>query len=376
MVNFMKLFTSAMFFLTILPCYAGGPINISDNKPVTYPNQGRNIVLNLDRGNLGPRSQAKITRQVKKAIALWNRVATSSVKSTIGSRLPTNVTKRNFRNYLGRYNDGLTPIIFDSDGSITDAMFGIGAKRSILGFAGSDYNARTGKYREGEALINGSISISNKRLLILLAHEFAHLFGLDHTQLDRTQGLSYRKFPLMYPIAFRRIFSLHPDDIAAVTELYFNPTTSKPLGKITGEFLSIAGLGILGANIWVKEVDTNFVYSKVSDYLMQNSGYFSFLLPPGRYTLHAESISNRFVGGSSVGPYAETSRSKSFKPPHPISPVTFKGTTASSVVVQVSNNCQVDIEFKLNGTGVIKNTDCNNTSTTPTENPFPSNSHD
>ena len=34
---------------------------------------------------------------------------------------------------IGKYSDGLNPVIFDTDGSITDALFGAGAKNSILG---------------------------------------------------------------------------------------------------------------------------------------------------------------------------------------------------------------------------------------------------
>jgi hypothetical protein len=122
-----------------------------------------------------------------------------------------------------RYNDGLNPVIFDTNGSLTDAIFGAGAKSNVLGFAGSAYwtsGPSAGKYAEGEAVLNGYINISDATWTVVLAHEFGHFFGLDHSQLDATQGLVSSNFVLMYPIAYRTLQTLHEDDVAAVSALY------------------------------------------------------------------------------------------------------------------------------------------------------------
>jgi hypothetical protein len=37
------------------------------------------------------------------------------------------------RGVFNSFSDGFNPVIFDADGSITDAIFGAGAKSSILG---------------------------------------------------------------------------------------------------------------------------------------------------------------------------------------------------------------------------------------------------
>ena len=56
------------------------------------------------------------------------------------------------------------------------------------------------------------------------------------------------------------------------------------------------------------------------------------MLPPGSYTLHANSVNDEFYSGSSVGPYARTPTDLSFQAPaSTIGAVDFDagGTTAS-----------------------------------------------
>jgi predicted Zn-dependent protease len=69
-------------------------------------------------------------------------------------------------------------------------------------------------------VINGYLSVSDASLVNVIAHELGHLIGLDHTQLDSTQGLASSNYPLMYPIAYRTLSTLHDDDIASVSALY------------------------------------------------------------------------------------------------------------------------------------------------------------
>ncbi len=180
----------------------------------------------------------------------------------------------------------------------------------MLGFAGSAYFlAPTCRFAEGQAVINGFISVSDATMKVVLAHEIGHLIGMDHTQLDATQGLGSINFPLMYPIAFRNFVSLHEDDVAAVSALYPDVTVNTVYGELNGTFVLANGVTpVLGANIWATETTTGAVYSIVSDYRTQGTGAFRMLLPLGNYNLRAEAISNSFTGGSSVGPYSEDAR--------------------------------------------------------------------
>ncbi|MDP1856510.1 MAG: hypothetical protein Q8K74_10785 [Candidatus Nitrotoga sp.] len=298
---------------------------------------------------------------VTEAISMWTNVATSTVALARGADLLVDIAASNYATFLYDFSDGLNPVIYDSDGSIIDSIFGVGAKNSVLGFAGSAWNNNGSQcqYVEGRAVINGYISVNDTTMKVVLAHEVDHLIGLDHTQLDNSQGLvtSYpSNYLLMYPIAYRSYTTLHEDDIAAVSALYPDATLNSVYGQLTGSFVEVNGTPIRVANIWAKEINSNKVFSVVSDYLIQGTGYFKLLLPPGSYTLHAEVIQTEFTAGSSIGPYSETSSGFSFQPPLynngvPIAPIVLGGNLPSQFVITAG--CVVSATFKLDGTGSV-----------------------
>ena len=109
----------------------------------------------------------------------------------------------------------------------------------------------------------------------------------------------------MYPFVCRDVESLHADEVSAISALY--PTDqiyNNNFGILQGNFVDESGYAILGANIWAENTATGEAISIVSDYLKQGNGFYKLYLPPGNYTLHANSINELFNGGSSVGPYA------------------------------------------------------------------------
>lgn len=330
--------------------FAGGPLIVagpSGHTPVVYPSGGTNIILNYDLGPLGSRTNQEADALINQALSLWNNVSTSTVNIAQGADLELDVNISQGAELFNNFSDGINPVIFDTDGEITDALFGVGAKNNILGFAGSAYFTASGIYAEGQAVINGFIDISDSTLAIVFAHEFGHFFGLDHTQLDNNQGLTSSSYPLMYPIAFRNQISLHEDDIASVSKLYPSASFDTTYGTLSGSFTEASSAAIRGANIWVQETATNKVYSTVSDYLININGDFTLNLPPGTYTVHAESIQSNFTGGSSVGPYSETTGDISFLSPHPLTPVNYGGGTLAQVTITAGNTR--NINFSLSG---------------------------
>lgn len=334
--------------------HAGGPLAVVNQQPVVYANGGAALTLNLDQGPLGSRSNAQAAALVQSAIGLWDGVATSTMRLSLGAPLATDYTAANYLNVFQNISDGINPVLFDTDGSIIDAILGAGQKNYILGFAGSSYftgGPQSGHYAEGRAVINGYINVSDSTLTIALAHEFGHFFGLDHSQLDSTQGLVQSNYVLMYPIVYRSSMTLHEDDVAAVTSLYPAGGVAAVYGRITGTFTTAGGTPILGANLWARETTSGMVYSVVSDYLLQNTGYFSLYLPAGTYTLNAESIQGSFSGGSGVGPYAETPSDVSFQPPHPIAPVALGG--GGGTPFAITAGCLATATFRLDGTGNV-----------------------
>ena len=337
--------------------FAGGPLVVCYQLPIKYPGAG-SVSLNYDQGVLGSRTKVQADALVTEAVSLWTNVATSTVSLSRGADLSVDVTASNYGTYLNSFSDGLNPVIYDTDGSIIDSIFGVGSKSSVHGFAGSAWtnNGSQCTYVEGRAVINGYIAVNDITMKVVLAHEVGHLIGLDHTQLDNSQGLANSNYPLMYPIAYRSLNSLHEDDIAAVSALYPDATLDSVYGQLTGSFTQTNGTPIRGANIWAMEVNTNKVFSFVSDYLSQNTGYFKLLLPPGSYTLHAEVIQTGFTAGSSVGPYSETLADLSFQPPLynsgvAMAPVVFGGSTPTQIVITAG--CVTSATFKLDGTGSV-----------------------
>jgi hypothetical protein len=162
----------------------------------------------------------------------------------------------------------------------------------------------------------------------------------------------------MYPIAFRATISLGEDDLSAVSALYPGATVATTYGTLQGNLRLADGVtSVLGANVWAQDVsNVNRVYSMVSDYLTQGNGAFKMLLPPGTYTLHAEAIDSQFTGGSSVGPYSDTSFDHSFQSPiysgsTPMAPLTLGN--ASPTQFTITAGCTATADFRFNGTGSV-----------------------
>ena len=334
------------------PALAGGPYSCA-NAPLKYAGAGT-ITLNYDQGTLGGRSKAQADALVTQAVSIWAAVPTATVSLLRGNDLPVDVTLANYASYSQNYTDGLNPVVYDSDGSIIDSLFGVGAKSHLLGFAGSHYVGC--QFTEGLAVINGWVSVTDTTLKVVMAHEVGHMIGLDHAQIDSHQGLTTSNYPLMYPVAYRNQLSLHEDEISAISTLYPDPTLTQTYGQLSGAFTQVVGAGILGANLWVTEKKSKKVFSVVSDYLKQNTGYFELMLPSGTYTLHAEAIQKAYAGASSVGPYARTATAPSF-----LSPLYVNGTAmtpltlgnATPIQIAISPGCTATASFRFDGTGSV-----------------------
>jgi hypothetical protein len=351
--------TTALILAGAFSAHAGGPLGTCYGSPVKYPGTGA-VTLRYDLGGLGSRSKAAADALVTNAISFWTNVPTSTVTLARGADLPVDVTTANVNTYYGRWSDGINPVIYDTNGSIIDMILGTGASNQVLGFAGSAWsdNGAACQYVEGQAVINGKIAVSDATMTTVLAHEIGHLIGMDHTQLDGSQSLASSNYPLMYPIAYRSLLSLHEDDTAAVTALYPDSNVGSVYGEVSGTFTTVAGTPVRGANIFAQ--GTGGTYSIVSDYREQNTGYFRMLLPPGTYTLRAEAIDTSFTGGSSVGPYSEDWTQPSFQPPlyasggtASVAPSGPMPTVTLGTQVTITAGCAATATFHTNGTGNV-----------------------
>jgi len=365
---------------------AGGPLVLEgpDGKtPVTY--QSPNITLHIENGALGLLTNEEADALVSDAFKLWNDVSTSTIDLNIDqSLINLDIDLTNFETYLPNVagtefnaDDNLNPIVYDSNGEIIDAFFGVGQSNNTIGFAASIITVGSSYFSEGYAVINGKnpsgLSITDFELLIkiLIAHEIGHFFGLDHSQVDIDPQETYfgtpqfcdtrdrDAYPLMYPYLCRNEETLHLDDISAISALYPSTDFNNNFGILQGRFVDDTNRAILGANIWVENMVTGETVSIVSDYLTQGTGFYKLHLPEGNYTMHVNSINTLFYGGSGVGPYSLNEGDISFIDPHPITEVTFQGDSAGSdEIITITNNEAQIIDFAINGeTSIIPSSD-------------------
>src|SRR5262249_19224454 len=118
--------------------------------------------------------------------------------SDLSACSPVDVTVSNYGSFIG-ICDGLSPIIWDADGSIMEDFFGPGAGNSVVAFAAPDcmdFNSAT--FSEGYAILNGKFvdgisNGSNPEISLLdfnaaIIHEIGHYLNLDNSQINLTEA--------------------------------------------------------------------------------------------------------------------------------------------------------------------------------------------
>lgn len=321
----------AMCLVFLARTRAGGPLNSVAGKAVTYKLSSLPIPYVIDRGSLGPTmSEATAQNLARSSFLVWQNVPTTTINFRDAGVLSVDVDSSNYKSYIDRFDDGINPVVFDNDGSIIRKMFGANAENSILGFAGSSFgiaprDSSYGFYVESQAVMNGKLMsfYSNLQNKSTFVHEFGHLIGLDHSQINagfagNGNQLDDRFIPTMFPTSTDNdtaLVSLNPDDIAAVSSLYPAGSFAGSTGTITGSVTRYGGSVVRGANV-IAISTTDSLWNQVStvtDYLVRRNGSYAIPgLTPGSYWVKIEPINARFMGGSSVGPYADDSTGLSF----------------------------------------------------------------
>ncbi len=339
--NLIVVFCLAFFLLPTLPTYSAGKLGVCRNfnlditecpySQISFPGFRRSdghvdFGYKVDQGDIGEINASNATAAVTEVLTLWAEQG-DILFTNLGS-LYTDIDETNYNPILNPSRRlGYSPMIWDEDGAILDDLFGIGAKNFILGFAGGVfYRQREGLVRsilESQALLNGFLFDSangtpNGASFLAdfkstLLHEFAHMFGLDHTQGGSIEnynesltvnGIDLTDVPIMFPIAANPLVELQRDDIASVKAAY--PRSDNNIfGSIRG-FLLNNNSPLLGANVVAFNVDAinprKESVASPTDAVANGRGVF--VLPnlvPGDYILRAEPIDENFIEGSSIG---------------------------------------------------------------------------
>jgi len=357
------------------PLYVGGPPQSADfpnGNPGSVEGQAYRWVTThtpfpltywTDQGSLGALSKSSADTLVSQAFQAWQDIPTANISFTKAGDLGADVTASNalaVQNALydcstlpGNPAGGIakprTIIYDDAAGSI---MTELGEDpNSTLGFADTPCLESDGTYNfftRGYAVLNGKFADTPSDQLNLKAvmiHEFGHMIGLDHSQInvdclnspcsdDELAGL-----PTMFPILVDGAAMSTPatDDIAGLSELYPDPSFNTTTGRITGHvFFSDGETPAQGYNVVVRQVDNPATMQDESEIIaVSNSSGALFTsdegnvlvpvpgvtpnpfgshdttligtfdipgLPPGDYTVEVEALDSTFVSGSGVGP--------------------------------------------------------------------------
>lgn len=297
---------------------AGTPYKWDDSAPIVY---------NLDQGPLSPTiDNTSAATLVANAVGVWSgaSIPTSNLSFSSGADLGSDHVFGASNPALGNVGDGVTPVIYDQDGQLTDSLLGAGQSSFVLGFAGPAGVLGT-TIVEGQAILNGLFvdglgsptDVSVTQYTGVISHEIGHMLNLDHAQMNdsfRAAGIqgytpNYSGFPTMYPNVHSGIDTPETDDKHWISYLY--PSGSFPTGSISGVIRDNAGNPLNGVNVIARRADgaVTEAISCVTGYVDPSPAttpdgvYFIPGLDPGtRWVVDFEQIRPNFTGGSSVGP--------------------------------------------------------------------------
>ncbi|MEM7247840.1 MAG: thrombospondin type 3 repeat-containing protein [Acidobacteriota bacterium] len=300
---------------------AGSPIRVSSSgQPYAWDGT---VVYSVDPGTLGNLTNAQARQLVRDGFDQWELIPTADLTYVEGDDLASDITLANIGTVWSRC-DGINPIIFDDDGSITDGLLGPGASRGVLGFAG--FNCSDGStITEGQSVINGAFidgtspDVTVTEMLAVCVHEFGHLSGLHHAQVNFDYvsdgvGANDAFLPTMNPTIGddgSHMATLSPDDIQIFSQLHGTPEFGTAHATLRGTVWASDGTTpVTGANIIVRRLGAereDAMSSLSGDRHVPGATAASVAgewevhgLPPGEYQVQLEELDPRWAFPTSV----------------------------------------------------------------------------
>lgn len=334
---------AAMVFLSALSAGAGGPKNIAGTvyfdptvtgQPLVWP-QGL-ITYYTDQGDLSPiLLNSSANSFVATAFSQWSSVPTAALNLTRGGQLAEDVSGANvIVNADGSISMPAdiqasatgTPvgIIYDYDGSVTDALLGAGAGGSgecfyNSVFGGNDNYGALATYQHALIVINGQCAQQSSQLTDMeyrLVRVMGTVLGLGWSQvnvnvqtgLPHATADDYSGFPVMHyidswncvPITLcdPNAYKLSMDDAAAISRLY--PVTAQNQSNFPGKQLFSATTARIHGSVWFTDAHRNRTQPMQGVNVVARLVDPSTGLPSHRYS--AASVSGFLLNGNEGNP--------------------------------------------------------------------------
>ena len=284
---------ATMILFVVLLCRAGGPKCIAGTsyfdptttgQPLVWP-QGT-ITYYTDQGDLSPiLPNASANSFVAAAFSQWGSVPTAALAISSGGQLAEDVNGTNvILNSDGSISMPAdiqstatgTPIgiVYDYDGSVTDALIGAGAGNSSqcftnAAYGGNDNYGSFATYQHALIVINGQCAQQSSQLADVeyrLVRVMGSVLGLGWSQVNpnvitRTPAPTaddFAGFPVMHstdplncvPITtcYANPSQLAMDDAAAISRLY--PVTAQNLSSFPGKQVLSAVTARIHGSVW------------------------------------------------------------------------------------------------------------------------------
>jgi len=292
--------TAALVFLFVVVSRAGGPKCVAgtsyfdpttNGQPLLWP-QGV-ITYYTDQGDLSPvLPNASANSFVAGAFGQWTAVQTAALNVTSGGSLAEDVNGTNvILNSDGSISmpSDIQPtatgtpigIVYDGDGSVTDALVGTGAGGSgqcysNAVFGGSDNYGSFATYQHALIVINGQCAQQSSQLTDVeyrLVRVIGSVLGLGWSQVNpnvqtRTPPPTsddFAGFPAMHStdplnctpitLCYPNPYQLAMDDMAAISRLY--PVTAQNLSGFPGKQVFSTATARIHGSVWFTDPHGN-----------------------------------------------------------------------------------------------------------------------
>jgi hypothetical protein len=295
----------AIVFLFAALARAGGPEYVAGSSYFDSSTMGQPITWSLgvvnyytDRGDLSPiLPNAAANLFVANAFSQWTAVSTAAITASSAGQLAEDVNGTNIAvnsNGIVTAPADITPsatqspvgIVYDFDGSVTDALLGAGAGDPAQCFwnavyGGVDNFGAGANFLHGLVVINGQCVLQSSQLTDVeyrLVRVLGGVLGLGWSQMNlNVITLSpsptlddYAGFPVMHytdpvgcvPITacYANPYQLASDDVAALTRLYPTSPPSASTARIYGSVYFVdhagsSGQPMQGVNVVARWID-------------------------------------------------------------------------------------------------------------------------